>query len=169
MAVNYGRKDFDRVMIFRPHNIYGPDMGWEHVLPQFALRMTRLCEKQPQGVIRFPIQGNGTETRAFNHIDDFVEGLMILADKGEHLGIYNIGTMEEIAIADVAKLMAGYFGRELEIVPGPLQKGGTPRRCPDMTKLAALGYTSRLPLAQGLPGLIDWYRANARLAPPVKD
>ena len=36
MALNYGRKYFERVLIFRPHNVYGPDMGWEHVVPQFA-------------------------------------------------------------------------------------------------------------------------------------
>ena len=41
MAINYGRKYFDRVLIFRPHNVYGPDMGWEHVVPQFALRLER--------------------------------------------------------------------------------------------------------------------------------
>ena len=39
MAINYGRKFFERVLIFRPHNVYGPDMGWEHVIPQFALRV----------------------------------------------------------------------------------------------------------------------------------
>ena len=36
MAINYGRKLFDRVLIFRPHNVYGPDMGFEHVVPQFC-------------------------------------------------------------------------------------------------------------------------------------
>src|SRR5512132_2752640 len=39
MAINFGRKYFERVLIFRPHNVYGPDMGWEHVVPQFALRL----------------------------------------------------------------------------------------------------------------------------------
>ncbi len=39
MAINYGRKFFERVLIFRPHNVYGPDMGWEHVVPQFAMRL----------------------------------------------------------------------------------------------------------------------------------
>ena len=39
MAINYGRKYFERVLIFRPHNVYGPDMGFEHVIPQFALRL----------------------------------------------------------------------------------------------------------------------------------
>ena len=39
MAINFGRKFFERVLIFRPHNVYGPDMGFEHVIPQFALRL----------------------------------------------------------------------------------------------------------------------------------
>src|SRR6185295_17443274 len=47
MAINYGRKFFERVLIFRPHNIYGPDMGWEHVIPQFALRVKKLGPQQP--------------------------------------------------------------------------------------------------------------------------
>lgn len=169
MAINHGRKGFDRVLIFRPHNVYGLDMGWEHVLPQFALRLARLAAAQPQGAIRFPIQGSGTETRAFNHVDDFIEGLMTISAKGEHLGIYHIGTMEEVSIADVARLVARCFEREIELVPGEIRKGGTPRRCPDIAKLAALGYRPRVPLAAGLPGLVDWYRANAHLAPPQKD
>ena len=41
MVVNYGRTVFDRVLIFRPHNVYGPDMGWEHVLPQFVERAVK--------------------------------------------------------------------------------------------------------------------------------
>ena len=41
MAINFGRKYFERVLIFRPHNVYGPDMGWEHVIPQFALAPRR--------------------------------------------------------------------------------------------------------------------------------
>ena len=41
LAFNYGRKHFDRVLIFRPHNVYGPNMGEEHVIPQFAVRMRR--------------------------------------------------------------------------------------------------------------------------------
>ena len=39
MAINFGRKFFERVLVFRPHNVYGADMGWEHVIPQFALRL----------------------------------------------------------------------------------------------------------------------------------
>ena len=45
LALNYGRKHFNRTIIFRPHNIYGPDMGWEHAIPQLILRMKGLCRK----------------------------------------------------------------------------------------------------------------------------
>ena len=41
MAINFGRKHFERVLIFRPHNVYGPDMGFDHVIPQFAVRLKR--------------------------------------------------------------------------------------------------------------------------------
>jgi nucleoside-diphosphate-sugar epimerase len=53
MAVNFGRKFFQHVLIFRPHNIYGPDMGFEHVIPQFALRLHRLKANQSAGSAQF--------------------------------------------------------------------------------------------------------------------
>jgi len=91
MAINYGRKYFERVLIFRPHNVYGPDMGFEHVVPQFALRLKKLGDAQPSGKLRFDIQGTGEETRSFCHVDDLVAGVMVMREHGEHLGIYHIG------------------------------------------------------------------------------
>ena len=165
MAVNYGRKFFERVLIFRPHNVYGPDMGWEHVIPQLALRLHKLGRAQPSGKLRFEIQGGGQETRSFCFIDDLVAGVLAMREKGEHLGIYHVGTMEEVAIADLARRMAKLAGREIELIAGPLQAGGTPRRCPDISKLAKLGYKPRVPLDAGLKTTLDWYWRNAALAP----
>ena len=64
MAINYGRKFFERVLIFRPHNVYGPDMGFEHVLPQFALRMKKAVAENPSGPVPFTIQGTGARRPA---------------------------------------------------------------------------------------------------------
>ncbi|MEJ2626653.1 MAG: SDR family NAD(P)-dependent oxidoreductase [Pseudolabrys sp.] len=165
MAINFGRKYFERVLIFRPHNVYGPDMGWEHVVPQFALRLKRLADLQATGELPFEIQGTGAETRSFCFIDDLVAGVLAMRDKGEHLGIYHFGTMEEVAIADLARRAAAAVGREIELIAGPLQAGGTPRRCPDISKLAALGYKPRVPLDAGLKPTLDWYWQHADLAP----
>ncbi|MEJ2436341.1 MAG: SDR family NAD(P)-dependent oxidoreductase [Pseudolabrys sp.] len=165
MAVNYGRKYFERVLIFRPHNVYGPDMGWEHVIPQFALRLKKLADAQKQGVLPFEMQGTGQETRSFCFIDDLVAEVMVMRDRGEHLGIYHIGTTEEVTIAELARRVARAAGREIELVSGPLQAGGTPRRCPDISKLAKLGYKPAVPLDIGLKTTLDWYWRNAKLAP----
>jgi nucleoside-diphosphate-sugar epimerase len=165
MAINYGRKYFERVLIFRPHNVYGPDMGFEHVLPQFALRLKKLADSQATGTLRFEIQGSGEETRSFCYIDDLVDGVMAMREKGEHLGIYHVGTLEEVTIADVAHRVAKAAGRDIEIVPGKLQAGGTPRRCPDISKLAKLGYKPRVTLDEGLRPTVDWYWRNSDLAP----
>ncbi len=165
MAVNFGRKYFERVLIFRPHNVYGPDMGWEHVIPQLALRLHALGKKQPSGTLRFEIQGTGKETRSFCFIDDLVAGVMVMREKGEHLGIYHVGTTEEVAIADLARRIAAHGKREVGLVPGATMAGGTPRRCPDISKLAKLGYKPRVPLGDGLPPTLDWYWQHAALAP----
>ncbi len=165
MAINFGRKYFERALIFRPHNVYGPDMGWEHVVPQFALRLQALAKQEPAGRLRFEIQGSGAETRSFCFIDDLVAGVMLMRAKGAHLGIYHVGTSEEISIAELARRVARLAGREIELVPSALHAGGTLRRCPDISKLAKLGYKPRVPLDEGLKPTLDWYWKNAALAP----
>jgi nucleoside-diphosphate-sugar epimerase len=166
MTINYGRKFFDRVLIFRPHNVYGPDMGFEHVIPQFALRLKKEAAQQAKDApLLFPIQGSGDETRSFCHVDDLVEGVIRMREKGEHLGIYHVGTTEEVSIADLARLVAKAAGRTIDLVTGDALPGSTLRRCPDISKLEKLGYKPRVALADGLPPTVRWYWDNAELAP----
>ena len=167
LALNYGRKKIRRVVVVRPHNVYGPDMGWEHVIPQFVLRMKDLLPDSVD-VVRFPIQGDGSETRAFVYVDDFTQGLIVAMDRGEHLGIYHVGTTEEIAIADVARAVGAFFGRNVQLVPGPPAAGGATRRCPDTSKVAALGYEPQYSFAAGLPLAAKWYAENAHRAPSAE-
>jgi nucleoside-diphosphate-sugar epimerase len=165
MAINYGRKFFERVLIFRPHNVYGPDMGWEHVIPQLSLRFKAAAAEKPAGKVPFRLQSDGSQTRSFCHVDDLVRGVMVMRDKGEHLGIYHVGTMEEVAIADLARKIATHAGRDIELIAGPAPRGGTDRRCPDIAKLQKLGYSPRITLDAGLPSTVDWYWAHENLAP----
>jgi nucleoside-diphosphate-sugar epimerase len=161
MAINYGRTDFDRVTIFRPHNVYGPDMGWEHVLPQFVVRAAKALVTTPVGPVEFPIQGDGRQTRAFVHIDDFTSGVMQILVRGEHLGIYHVGNPEEISVQNVVEQVFEVLGREPRIVHGPLTQGSTERRCPDISKLRSIGYEPTISFAQGLPSLVHWYMQHA--------
>jgi dTDP-glucose 4,6-dehydratase/UDP-glucose 4-epimerase len=167
MLANYGQDLFERAVIFRPHNVYGPDMGWEHVLPQLILRAHDAIRMTPVGPVPFEIQGDGKQTRSFVHIEDFLDGLMLAIDKGGHREVYHIGTEEELTIKDVVGRVFDYFGREPKINPTPLPAGGTLRRCPDISKLAQLGYEPKIALEDGITSIADWYVANQLARPTI--
>lgn len=152
----------DRVVIARPHNIFGPDMGREHVIPEFCIRMNRLAAGQPEGVIDFPVQGTGFETRSFCYIDDCTAQLALLLDRKTPAGIYNVGTQDEHTIEDVAHAVAARYGREIKVVPGKLPQGSPPRRLPDTRKIRKLGAAARAatPWEHGLARTVTWYQQH---------
>lgn len=158
LAINYGRKFFDRVLIFRPHNVYGPDMGKEHVIPQFALRMNELIRQHPEGGIDFPIQGSGKETRSFIYIEDFTRALLRVMEVGHHLDIFHIGTDREVSIENLAQIVSRSYSREIRIIPGERLKGSTTRRCPDVSKLRSIGFHPLVSLEEGVRGTVEWYQ-----------
>jgi len=168
LTINYGRGFFERTVIVRPHNVFGPDMGWEHVVPQFILRANEAVQENPEGPVPFPIQGDGTQQRSFIYIDDFTDGAITAFTKGDPLSIYHVGTMEERSIADVARSVVSYFGREADVIPGELPQGGTNRRCPDTAKVEALGFTPKVDFQTGIKQTADWYVSNLDLKPPTK-
>jgi dTDP-glucose 4,6-dehydratase/UDP-glucose 4-epimerase len=153
----------DRAMIARPHNIYAGDMGSEHVIPDFCRRMSRLDREHPDGIIPFPIQGTGLETRSFCHVSDCVDQLMLLlGHAGAGAGIWHVGNEDERTIADVAHAVAACWDREIKIVPGTLQKGSPQRRLPDTAKIRALGYPGpKVSFAEGVAETAAWYKAHA--------
>jgi len=164
----HSSQHIDRVIIFRPHNVYGPRMGWEHVIPQFVLRAVDQARAHPSGPVPFSIQGDGTQTRSFIYIDDFVDGVTTLLEKGENRNIYHIGNSEELTIADVARQVMSGLGREANLVPGPLPAGSTQRRLPDISKIGRLGFVPKTPFSKGLPLAADWYARN-EASRPKKD
>jgi nucleoside-diphosphate-sugar epimerase len=162
MLIHYARDFVHRALIFRPHNAYGPDMGTEHVIPQFIQRMNCLLQassnaKQP---IEFPIQGTGRETRAFVYIDDLIDGVTRVIESGQDRAIYHVGYDVETSIADLAQEVARCFGCEIRIVSGTAPVGAPPRRCPDITRMRALGYVPQISLREGLAKTVEWYREN---------
>lgn len=162
LSINYGRHDFERMMIFRPHNVYGPEMAWEHVLPQFILRAIDLIETHPTGPLPYKIQGDGSETRAFIHIDDMIDGLICMLNKGEHMNIYHVGNPdEEHSIKTVAEKVVAYFKRDINILTTPRLAGSPTRRCPNIDKLKQLGFSPKISLDAGMSSIADWYIEHA--------
>ncbi len=157
MTLHIGGHRGLETVIFRPHNVYGPDMGFEHVIPELVERIVERSDGLRLNHITLPIQGDGSETRAFCHIDDGARGAAIAGLFGENGNIYHLGTAVETSVADLAIGLGRALGVEVVLEAGPLQVGGTRRRCPDITKLAGLGYTPKVTLEAGLSGAARWY------------
>lgn len=145
VGINYAKKFFRKLIIFRPHNVYGSDMGKEHVIPELINKIKKLNNKG-----KLIIQGSGNETRSFVHISDFVKAIRIIMKKGKNLNIYNIGTNEEIKIKKLASLLLKKMGKKNKIKTSKLKKGGTLRRCPSIKKIKKIGFVPKVNLNKGL-------------------
>ena len=148
MGVNFG-KYFKKLIIFRPHNVYGKNMGNEHVVPELISRMKKNKSKD------FFIKGTGKETRAFIYIDDFVRGFELIMKKGKHMQIYNIGTQQMVSINSLCRLVAKILKRKIQIKNKPIAAGGTKVRCPNIAKLKKLGFKNYILLEDGLRRVIN--------------
>lgn len=160
IAFNYAQDHYRHVQVFRPHNVYGPDMGWKHVIPQFTMRALAARDESTSGAASFDVQGEGSETRAFCYVDDIVTGILTMYANGGHREIYHIGNDEEVSIRDLAGRVGKAVGVDLEIRPGAAASGGTPRRCPDIAKMRRLGYSPAVTLDEGLERTVAWYQAH---------
>lgn len=151
----YGKKYFKRSMIFRPHNVYGPNMGKEHVIPEL-IKKINIAKKRK---IKFiTLEGKGNETRSFIFIDDFIDALQLIYKKGKNLNIYNIGTQDEISIKYLLNLIQKKMFSNHKIKYIPIKKGGTLKRCPNIKKIKKLGFKRSFKLSSGLDQTIDWYK-----------
>ena len=152
MGVHYGKKYFEKLVIFRPHNVYGPDMGNDHVIPEFINRFKNIGNK------KFNILGSGEETRSFIYIDDFIDAFDLILRKGKHLNIYNIGTSEKIKIKKLASFISKFFDKKIIFNKKKLAKGSTKNRCPDIKKIKNLGFKRKNSLKTGLLKTMQWYK-----------
>lgn len=144
-GINFGKKYFDKLVIFRPHNVYGLDMGNEHVIPELIKKYRK---SKKNGFIK--IQGTGNETRSFIHISDFCEAFHKLIQKGKHLNIYNIGTEERVKITKIISILNTLEKKNINVKKSLLKRGGTKHRCPSIRKIKKLGFKPKLKLKEGI-------------------
>ncbi len=158
LSINFLRNTPIRDMIFRPHNIFGPNMGFEHVIPEVMQKLYDATNGWTNNEAEIEIQGSGEETRAFCFVEDAVDQLMVMYDRGEKGEIYHIGIDNEITIRELIERMAEVVGVHVTIKPGTLRSGGTNRRCPDISKIKNLGYERHDHFAEGLVKTAIWYK-----------
>lgn len=154
ISVHYGKEFLEKLIIFRPHNVYGPNMGKEHVIPSI-LNKVLLAKKNNLNFIE--IEGSGKETRSFNYIDDFCYGIELLFNCENTFETFNIGSNDEIKIIDLVKKILFQLKIDLDIKTSKIKAGSTKRRCPDIKKISSLGYFAKTNLEDGLNKTINWY------------
>ena len=137
--------------ILRYHNVYGPAMGWDHVIPQFIRRL-ELGEE-------FTIQGDGEQTRSFCYVDDAVTATAAAVGAPAAANeILNVGNPEEITIGELAALLAHVAGKPIEPRYVPFEGEGTRRRLPAVERAReVLGFRPQVRLEDGLRATHRWY------------
>ena len=141
----------NNLAIFRPHNVYGPDMGNQHVIPEICANV--LLEKNSHVTLK----GDGLQTRSFCHISDFVNGFELILDQRNGREIFNIGTREEITISHLAGVIAASLGKEINFSTSVAPLGETNRRVPDISRLEKLGFRQSVSIENGVKKYCDWY------------
>ena len=149
-----------------PVNLYGPgdnfDLETSHVIPALIRKMV---EAQERGEGEIVLWGDGSPTREFLYVEDCAEAIWLAAQRYDGPEPVNLGSGEEIAIRDLANLVAELTGFAGEIRWDPSQPNGQPRRLLDVSRAQALfGFRARTGLREGLERTIAWYR---RLAAPA--
>ena len=150
--LTYGKiKDFP-VTIVRYQNIFGPRMGFKHVIPHLVERFYKFKENP------FKIYG-AKQTRAFCYVTDAVRATVLaMEDKLSNQEIYHIGSSEEISIERLTKEIGEMMDYNGSYIDAPTYPGSVSRRCPDISKsVDKLGYSPRVNWLEGLKQTISWY------------
>ncbi|GAP18743.1 GDP-L-fucose synthase family protein [Levilinea saccharolytica] len=148
-----------------PVNLYGPrdnfDLNSSHVIPAMIRKM---IEAQEAGQKEVVLWGDGSPTREFIYAEDAAEGIVLAAERYNGPDAVNIGSGHEIAIRDLAELIARLTGFEGKLVWDTIKPNGQPRRGLDTTRAEQyFGFKARTSFEEGLRRTIDWYR-GARTA-----
>ena len=141
-----------------PTNLYGPrdnfDLETSHAIPALIRKMLESTDE-------VVLWGDGSPTREFLYVDDCVEALCLAAERYDRGDPVNIGTGEEISIADLATLIADVTAYAGHIRWDTTMPNGQPRRSLDATRAEQLfGFRAQVPLREGIARTVEWYRAN---------
>jgi GDP-L-fucose synthase len=147
-------------------NLYGPgdnfDLQSSHVIPALIRKCVEAAERNDKVL---PVWGTGTPTREFLYVEDAAHAIQLAAEILDGSEPLNIGSGQEIAIAELAKLIAQKTGFKGELRFDAGQPDGQPRRCLDVSRAKQfLGFEAATALAKGLERTIAWYRAQRQIS-----
>ncbi len=159
MAQYYHQQYGMRVVCPMPCNLYGPkdsfDLQKSHV---FSALVKKSVDAIDDGCDQIMLWGTGKSRREFMHVDDLAQAVLLLLEKWYSPEIINVGTGTDVAIAELARLIAVTAGFRGKIYWDATMPDGMPRKCLDITRLDRLGFCPSFSLAAGIESMIRQYR-----------
>ena len=170
LCESYNRQHGTDYRSIMPTNLYGPGDNFHpensHVLPALIRRFQEAVE---QGAESVTIWGTGQPRREFLHVDDMAEASLFVLDlpaadyaanTEPMLSHINVGSGEDIAILDLAHLVARTVGYTGQIRTDPAKPDGTMRKLMDVSRLTQMGWRASIPLEEGVRDAWRWYLAH---------
>jgi GDP-L-fucose synthase len=161
MAAAYRRQYGFNAISAMPTNLYGPgdnfDLANSHVLPAL---LRKFHEAKLAGAAEVAVWGTGTPRREFLHVDDLADALVMLMQRYSDEAPVNVGSGEDISIAELAALIGDVVGYPGRLVFDASKPDGTPRKLLDVSKLGTLGWRPTIALRDGITGTYRWYQEH---------
>lgn len=145
-----------------PTNLYGPGDNFDphdsHVVPGL---IRRLHDAERHGAGTVELWGSGTPRRELLHADDLGSAVIHLLDHYDDPEPINVGSGFDVAISDLAAMIAGVVGFQGLIVPDRRRPDGTPRKLLETTRIRGLGWQPTVELREGLADTYAWFLEHA--------
>jgi GDP-L-fucose synthase len=145
-----------------PTNLYGPGDNFSptgsHVLPALIRRYDEAARSGTQVVTNW---GTGSPRREFLHVDDMAAACLHLLENYDGPSQVNVGTGSDVAIHELASLVASAVGYTGKIAWDATKPDGTPRKLLDVSKLADSGWSATIGLEDGIRRTVEWFRTNS--------
>jgi GDP-L-fucose synthase len=161
MCQSYNRQYGTTFISCMPTNLYGPgdnfDLKNSHVLPAL---IRKFYEAKKSGKREVVVWGSGVPRREFLFVDDLADALVFLMNHYQESEIVNIGTGEDVTIAELAQIIKQVVGFEGELAFDVSKPDGTPRKWLDVSRMHQLGWEALTNLHEGIQKTFDWYLSN---------
>ncbi|MDO9307559.1 MAG: GDP-L-fucose synthase [Deltaproteobacteria bacterium] len=169
---SYNEQYGTRFLCAMPNNLYGPndnfDLTNSHVLPAL---IRKFHEAKESGAATVTVWGSGSPLREFMHVDDLADASLFLMNQPEQIfsglltytpapALINIGSGQELSIADLAGMVKRTVGFEGELVFDRSKPDGTPRKLVDTSRMLGLGWQHRIDLEEGVGDAYRWFLAS---------
>lgn len=158
MCQAYRRQYGFNAISLMPTNLYGPgdnfDLNSSHVLPAL---IRKFHEAKKAGDAEVMVWGTGNPRREFLHVDDLANAAVFLMNNYDGEEIVNVGTSEDLTIAELAGLVKDAVDYKGEIVFDTSKPDGTLRKLMDTDRLRSLGWRPSIQLDQGIRAVYEWF------------